>query len=113
WGASVDQPWVVLPTEDGGLRLLLEHAERVERICRFGRARRLPLGGLDKAELFNYLRSSECADLAPVTIVATSVEEAIDAIDGFGGDCIVKPSLKPYSMDLSALGAKAFSAVGR
>lgn len=107
WGASPDDPWYVLPTEDGGLRLLLEHRAELTQICRFGYARNLEMGGLDKAELFAYLEQSGCGNLMPKTISVTDVLHALQAVAELGGDCVIKPSLKPYSMDLSRLGGKA------
>lgn len=110
WGASPDDPWYVLPTEDGGLRLLLEHREALAQTCRFGYARNLEMGGLDKAELFAYLEQNGCADLMPKTVSVSDVDQALQAVAELGGDCVIKPSLKPYSMDLGKLGAKAISA---
>ena len=107
WGASADDPWYVFPTEDGGLRLLLEHRTEFLQICRFGHARNLQMGGLDKAELFAYLKDHGCSDVMPTTVSVQTVDDALKVVSTMGGDCIIKPSLKPYSMDLSKLGAKA------
>lgn len=107
WGASAQQPWNILPTEDSGLRLLLEFQEDFLSIGRFGRARKLRLGGLDKAELFAYLAQNGCADVAAETVAVRTVAEALVEVARMNGDCVIKPALKPYSMDLGALGAKA------
>lgn len=108
WGASQDEGWPILPTEDGGLRLLLEQRELVESVGVFGRARALQLGGLDKAELFGWLEQQGCADIIAPTRVIQSIGEVREAMAELGGKCVIKPALKPLSMQLTGMSAKAF-----
>lgn len=109
WGASGNDPWCILPTEDGGLRLLMENRKELSEFCVFSHARNLRMGGLDKSELFAFLAGNGCADVIPETIAVETPDQALQEVLKMGGDCIIKPSLKPYSMDLSALGAKAIA----
>ncbi len=98
----------VFATEDGGLRLLMEQRAALEGVAVFSRAAALPdFGGLDKAELFEYLRSGPCADLVPAFQVlgdASALEGARELMpQGF----VLKPALKPHSMQVGVLPAKA------
>lgn len=108
FGATEDTPIPVFPTEDGGLRLLLEQRKLIEPWGAFGSARALRLGGLDKAELFCFLDQSGCADLIAPFRIATEVADALEAIDEFNGDAVIKPALKPFSMHMDGMRAKAF-----
>lgn len=108
WGASADAPSPIFATEDGGLRLLLGQRDVLGEVGVFGGARSLGLGGLDKAELFNWLQVHGCADLSAPTVVVESIGEVSAAIAALGGDCVIKPSLKPLSMRLTGMSAKAF-----
>jgi hypothetical protein len=109
WGASELDPWPIFATEDGGLRLLLEHRQSLKHIACYGFARRLDsYGGLDKAELFNYLSLNGCQDLIAPTVVIHSPEQIELATEKLGNDCVIKPSLKPLSMQLTGMSAKAF-----
>ena len=111
WGASKNERWPILPTEDGGLRLLLEQRELIESVGVFGRARALQLGGLDKAELFTWLKQKGCADIIAPTCVIRSIAEVKEAVAELGGKCVIKPALKPLSMQLTGMPAKAFMTV--
>jgi hypothetical protein len=107
-GATPASPWIIFPTEDGGLRLLLEYGHRLAGLGHFSRAMSLPLGGLDKAELFSHLLANHCEDIIAQTRIATSPDEILPAIDDLGGDCVIKPALKPLSMHLVGMKSKAF-----
>jgi hypothetical protein len=108
WGLGESVRSIVFPTEDGGLRLLLEQGQRIESAAEFGRARELKMGGLDKAELFECLQRRGCADLVAPTLTVESPRAALQAIDGMEGECVVKPALKPLSMQLTGMPGKAF-----
>lgn len=108
WGADQSDRWPILPTEDGGLRLLLEQRRLIESVSVFGRARALQLGGLDKAELFTWLEQNGCADIIAPTRAIQSISEVKEAVAELGGKCVIKPALKPLSMQLTGMPAKAF-----
>jgi len=108
WGACPEDRWPIFPTEDGGLRLLLEHKNLVASFGVFGQAQALKLGGLDKAELFTWLKQNGCADIISPTYVVKSIVEVKEAVEKLGGKCVIKPSLKPLSMQLTGMPAKAF-----
>ncbi len=108
-GATETQGIPIFATEDGGLRLLIEKRANIEPWGILGLAQRLRLGGLDKAELFHALDQAGYAKLIAPYRVASSVEEAMEQIDHvFNGDAVIKPSLKPFSMRLEGMSAKAF-----
>lgn len=108
WGAGPEKPWSIFPTEDGGLRLLLEQKKRIETVGRFCHAQSLQLGGLDKAELFNWLDQQGHSSIIAPTQIVSSPQELREAINFLGGDCVIKPALKPLSMQLTGMPAKAF-----
>lgn len=109
WGATENNPWPIFATEDGGLRLLLEYRQVIYGVARFGFARRLvAYGGLDKAELFTFLAANGCQELIAPTIDVHSPDRIGQAIKELGNDCVIKPSIKPFSMQLTGMPAKAF-----
>ena len=108
WGVRESEYCTIFPTEDGGLRLLLEQSKRLKSVAAFGQARSLRMGGLDKAELFECLYQRGCADLIAPTRAVESSWQAIEAIDSMECECVVKPALKPLSMQLAGMPAKAF-----
>jgi hypothetical protein len=108
WGVANSSHCSIFPTEDGGLRLLFEQYRRIDSAAALGRAHTLEMGGLDKAELFECLQRSGCADLIAPTTAAESPREALQAVDSIGGECVVKPALKPLSMQLAGMPGKAF-----
>lgn len=109
WGASELDPWTLFASEDGGLRMLMENRETLGRIARVGQARRLGhLGGLDKAELFSFLARTGCQHLIAPTEIVDDITKIDQAVQRLGGDCVIKPSLKPLSMQLRGMRAKAF-----
>lgn len=112
WGASASSPWPVFATEDGGLRLLFEYRSLFQNLCMFGQARRLQLGGLDKAELFSYLSQHGCANVISPTITIKKLEELASAISDFGCDCVIKPAIKPFSMRMNGMKTKVFMTRG-
>lgn len=97
---------VVFATEDGGLRCMNEFVKDVLTYAEFSRARALGMGGLDKAELFQALSSSDASDIVPRTVVLDDVEQVPDAMDALGVDAIFKPALKPWDMDLGLMSGK-------
>lgn len=101
-------PLPVFATEDGGLRLLLEFLPIFEDLVEIGRCRNLKMGGLDKCELFEFLRGKGYDDNLAPWVRADSPSEAAEAKRSLGGDIIAKPALKPYSMELGLRGAKLF-----
>lgn len=107
FGATEDCPMPVFPTEDGGLRLLLEQRRLIEPWGVFGSASALQLGGLDKAELFSFLDQAGCTDIIAPFRIVTKVTDALEAVAEFVGDAVIKPALKPLSMNMDGMRAKA------
>ena len=108
FGSTENRPMPLFPTEDGGLRLLLETRDLIEPWGVFGSARALRLGGLDKAELFSFLDRPGFVDLIAPFRIAADVTQAISAVALFDGDAVIKPALKPLSMNMAGMRAKAF-----
>lgn len=103
-GASRDNKLPIIPTEDGGLRFLFEHALELGEYLLFGGASKLSYSGLDKAEFFNYLKDNViCTD----TVSVKSIDEAVKGIGKFNKNCIIKPSIKPLSMNMKGMNSKA------
>jgi predicted ATP-grasp superfamily ATP-dependent carboligase len=65
------------------------------------------MGGLDKAELFEYLVQTDCEHIIAPTLTLNSPADAENAWSRFDGDCVVKPSLKPWSMEMREMPGKA------
>lgn len=105
-GAGRPIPWPVFATEDGGLRLLLEAKRELSGFLTIPHARKLSLGGLDKAELAEFLANSAAGMHMVETRVLLSIADARKALDEFGLDTVFKPALKPLSMDLRGVGSK-------
>jgi predicted ATP-grasp superfamily ATP-dependent carboligase len=106
-----ERPWPTFATEDGGLRLLLEGLDPLSPNLAIPRARRLNLGGLDKAELFNFLKTGPCADYLPRTRILDDPDTVREALDELGDDAVFKPALKPFGMDLKRLQGKVIARV--
>lgn len=102
---------VILPTEDGGLRLLNECRDDVLEWGEFPRARNLRMGGLDKAEVVEFAQDKGLSHALAPTKVLYSPEEASEALLEFGCDAVFKPALKPLAMDLSAMGGQGVKVV--
>lgn len=96
----------IFPTEDGGLRFLLQACPQLPHYVSMSRANALSWGGLDKAELFEYLSMSPAASLCAETMTIVRIDQIEQAVSELGGDCIAKPSLKPCSMDLGGMRGK-------
>lgn len=96
---------ILLATEDGGLRYLHELSEDILRYAEFPRARALGYGGLDKAELFEYLKKTPASKWLPETLILNDFEEAEGALLKLGQNAIFKPALKPMDMHLSSMGS--------
>lgn len=107
-GATIERPIPIFATEDGGLRLLLEMRESIEPWGVVGGAQALRMGGLDKAELFTALEQMGCGEIIAPSRVANCVDDALQQVEQFEGDAVIKPSLKPHSMHLRGMPAKAF-----
>jgi len=102
---------VILPTDDGSLRLLNECRDDVLNAAEFPRARALPMGGMDKAEVVEYAELYGVSDGLVSSIVLDEPSEGMLAMEKFGEDAIFKPSLKPLDMDLSSMGARGIKVV--
>ncbi len=100
------RPWPVFATEDGGLRLLMEQRERLRDFLAIGGATKLRMGGLDKAELFEALVAAGLESYGAPTRVIDEPGQIPVALAALGGDCILKPSLKPLSMRMAGMPAK-------
>ncbi len=108
-GADTSQRWPVFATEDGGLRLLMEQRDTLGEYLAIGGAAALRLGGLDKAELFDGLFAAGIADYAAPTVILNEPSEIPGALAALGGDCILKPALKPLSMDMAGMPSKVLA----
>lgn len=100
---------VLFPTEDDSLYLLNACKTDIEAFTRFSGARRLKLGGLDKAELFAFLQESNLGELIVPTMEVQSPERAHEAMAEFGVDTIFKPAYKPWSRSIGQSGLKVIS----
>jgi len=104
------QPLPVFPTEDGGLRLLLEAKEALSPFLNIPNTPHLSMGGLDKAEFFEFLKNKGCENYLAPTIVLHSPEEAYKAFEQLGEDVVFKPALKPFSMEMASMSSKVITA---
>ncbi len=96
----------VFATEDSSLRFLFENREQLSSLLLIPQGcRGMQYGGLDKAEFYEkaHKKVSNCVP----TLVIDKPEEIKNSFSFAGDNIVIKPSLKPYSMDLSSLGAKA------
>lgn len=106
-------PLVILPTEDGSLRLLNECRDHVLEYGEFPRARGLRMGGVDKAEVAEMAALTGVEDCMAPSRILTQVGDAVAAFECFDGDAIFKPALKPIDMDLAGMGALGEKVVAR
>lgn len=97
----------VIATEDGGMRFLMENKERLASKIVFGHAQKLIYGGLDKVELFDYLIKNTSSKIVPISVSVSSPEDALTAFRKINKNCIIKPSIKPISMDMAGMKGKA------
>lgn len=93
-------PMPAFGTDDGGLRWLFEHRQELQPQLTIPGARRLPWRGLDKAELFDALQEAGLEHHIAPFMNCHSIEQAAEAVQRFGDDVIIKPSLKPFDMTL-------------
>ncbi len=107
WGASPQQPVVIFPTEDGGLRLLLDYQHWFRPLAHFSSTPKLMMAGLDKAEFCQFLQAQQRQHEIPTTLIITEPTEVMAAVASIG-PAIVKPALKPLSMQLTGMPSKAF-----
>lgn len=103
----------LLPTEDGGLRLLNECRNDVLAYGEFPRARALRMGGVDKAEVVELAEHLGVTQGMARSIVLNEPTQAGTAMDALGADVVFKPALKPISMDLSSMGGQGAKVVTR
>lgn len=97
------------PTEDDSLRLLhlLEclHPGSVLH----SRCLQLPGGGLDKAELFDFLKAAGLQDVIAPTKTLRCVADIKTAYSELGSDLVIKPVSKPWLSNISSDGLKVLS----
>jgi len=101
-------PWPIFTTEDGGLRLLLEGRNQLARYLAIPNSV-LKMGGLDKAETFEYLSKTNLNNLIASSLTLHDPSQIPEALDQLGNDAIFKPALKPLSMDLETIGSKVIT----
>lgn len=106
---SVGRVIPVLPTEDDGLYLLHSVACRLEGVAEFSRGLRLPMGGLDKIELFRLLEKSDLKSVVPRFLELNSIAQLDEALDVLGDDAVIKPAFKPWQKSLGGGGLKVVS----
>ncbi len=92
----------VFATGDASLRFILENRDVLGKYLLIPSSR-LKLNGLDKAELFEFLIKKESTDLIPETYILSEPSDIFKAFEVLGKDIIIKPSLKPLSINLSLL----------
>jgi hypothetical protein len=92
---------VVFATDDAVLRLLMDHRLLLEETLYVPRANALAMGGLDKAEFFEFLARRGLGELGAPTLVLKSPAELEQALRELGPEIVVKPALKPYRSDLA------------
>lgn len=92
---------VVFATDDAVLRLLMDHRALLEETLCVPRAKALVMGGLDKAEFFEFLARHGLAELGAPTLVLKSPVEVEKALRELGPEIVVKPALKPYQSELA------------
>lgn len=112
-GGSGVSRLAILPTEDGGLRLLNECRDDVLEYGDFSRARALRMGGVDKAEVVELAAHRGLINGLAASRVVSAPSEAAAAMDEFGDDVVFKPALKPLDMDLSGMGNHGVKVVTR
>lgn len=100
------EPLVIFPSDDGSLRLLNECRNDILEWAEYSRARNLPMGGVDKAEVHEYLVEKKLCHLAAPAMVMTSPLDTLNCFSELGEDLIFKPALKPIAMDLSPIGSR-------
>ena len=107
-GAGYPHQWPVFATEDGGLRLLLSGKTALQKYLAVPEGSpHLNMGGLDKAELFHFLQNADLDYCIAPTIFIDDLQKIDAVLDDLGGEAIFKPALKPFSMNLGKMGAKA------
>jgi hypothetical protein len=92
---------VVFATDDAVLRLLMDHRLLLEETLCVPRANALAMGGLDKAEFFEFLARRGLGELGARTLVLKSPAELEQALRELGPEIVVKPALKPYRSELT------------
>jgi D-aspartate ligase len=92
---------VAFATDDAVLRMLHEYRADLEETLCVPRAAGLSRGGLDKAELADFLIQQGLGDLVPATVVLDAASELERAIEKLGPELVVKPAHKPYRADLA------------
>lgn len=106
---SAGAPILAFPTEDDSLGLLVELSAKLgDQVISCSRCRALPSGGLDKAELFSYLKSVGLEEMIADTLCVRSESDVAAARALFGEDVVIKPASKPWATSLSG-GAKIHS----
>lgn len=104
------RPWPAFATEDGSLRFLIEAREALRPYLTISSgAPRLPKRGLDKAELFQALAAAGLEKIIAPTITLLSPADAAQAAEQFDYHLIFKPTIKPLSMQMGRLKAKALA----
>jgi len=106
---KVNDNLIVFPTEDDSLFLLNSCRNKIDYFAKFSTARYLKFGGLDKAELFQYLQERGFNELLVPTIEISCPDQAFKAMELFGNDAVFKPAFKPWSATLGTSGAKVIS----
>jgi hypothetical protein len=96
----------VLPTEDDGLLLLNGLGSALAGVAEFSRCRPLRMGGLDKAELFEFLERAGLSDVIAPTLVLDDPSEFDRAVDAFGPSVVFKPAHKPWCGSVGPRGIK-------
>ena len=105
-GAGRPCPWPVFATEDGGLRLLMEGRNRLSKYLSITGSPLLDMGGLDKAETFEFLAKNNRGDLIAPSFILKEFSQVPEAINQLGQEIIFKPGLKPFSMQLETMDSK-------
>jgi len=100
----------VFPTDDSGLRFILEHRNAFQKVFHIPLTSRLKMCGLDKAEFFYFLKHTASKSYLVETLILNGFDSAINAFQLLGNDVVFKPALKPLSMNLKPMDSKVITA---
>lgn len=108
-GAGQPSPWPVFATEDEGLRLLMEGREQLSKYLAIPSSKRLKMGGLDKAEMFEFLSKNGMDKLIAPSIVLYDASQALMVLREFGRNAIFKPALRSISYNIPLMKSKVIT----
>jgi len=106
-------PFPVFPTEDSGLRFILENRNALQKIFHIPLTSIIKMCGLDKGEFFHFLNNTSSKSYLVDTIIMDSFDFAFETFKALGQDVVFKPALKPLSMNLKYMDSKVITAFNK